>query len=210
VNTTELTAQAPVFAAWIKANNDHDLQGILACYASRVSMFATFEDYIASGTERERYFTTLLTNPDLAVKVDSLILEQEGDVQIIHGDYTFSHRKGGVLNVLPARYTMVIQNSKITHHHSSQMAGTKLIESHYKTQIWETITEQAVSPHLSVKAGFCNFVPEAKSVSAEIDGLIFGRYTSIFKDGVEIHKHVSPEPSSVTVEKIQYLLKASA
>lgn len=192
MNYAAIATHSPAFADWIRANNDADLQGILGCYGSSVTMFATFDNIVPKPQDRDIYFQTLLSNPNLNVLVNSIKSEKHGNTVVLCGDYTFTHYKGGQENIVPARFTMVIENNKITHHHSSAITASDLTSymALHEIDMHDLNVAESTVDGFDIAVGSCklNILDRTHNPDTSY------RVTKVSKGGSVIHLHLSSMP----------------
>jgi hypothetical protein len=114
-----------VIFAWISAFNAGDVERITALYSQQAVLWGTFaKSLITEPDERRDYFVRALgSNPAPRVTLDSLHVQPSHEFAIASGTYSLSVLFNGLIKVVAARFTFVLQALNqtwlIINHHSS-------------------------------------------------------------------------------------------
>lgn len=111
---------------WVDAIKARDAAKIVALYDDQAVLLSTFDPKpIVDQTARLAYFEGLTKKDALSVKLNENFYEENGDIAIANGTYTFSYKdEAGKTVEVPARYSFVFENEadegwEIESHHSS-------------------------------------------------------------------------------------------
>ena len=111
---------------WVDAIKAHDAAKIVALYDDEAPLLSTFNPQpITNQADRLAYFEALTKKPDLSVTLGQAFYEENGDIAIANGLYTFSFTgEDGKKVEVPARFSFVFEKEpdegwEIESHHSS-------------------------------------------------------------------------------------------
>jgi hypothetical protein len=111
--------------AWAKALNEHHPEKAAALYSNYISLYATYQTKIETYTDLLKYFTKLVAKEDFQVKFNEENIRVYGPTAINSGLYTFTYKKDGEKQIIPARFTLVYTLTpdgwRIVEHHSSTL-----------------------------------------------------------------------------------------
>ena len=110
-----------VFNLWVKNIRNGNIKNVVDLYSKQnLSFLPTLNSKIISKTDDvDNYFKKLLTNNVNNVVILEVIDKKLTDTQtLLCGNYNFSTVDGHLLN---CRYSFVIEDDKIIHHHSSMV-----------------------------------------------------------------------------------------
>lgn len=114
------------FVTWCEAINKRNPKKILELYDPAATLLPTLQpNIIKDQSGIFDYFSQLMNNPKLQVKIIDSDLRFVGDLAINSGRYTFSFEREGNRVDLPARFTFIYvkiaDRWQIIEHHSSQI-----------------------------------------------------------------------------------------
>lgn len=109
-----LESRCPTLSAWAAALASRDPARVSALYAPDALLFSTLDAAPKAGRQAiQGYFKDLISNrPGLTCSFKRVFRVSPG---VMAGLYVFRWNGGE----LPARFTFVLSNGKILHHHSS-------------------------------------------------------------------------------------------
>mgnify|MGYP002849538480 CR=1 FL=1 len=113
---------------WIQLINTGDIESLLKLYDREAILMPTFSKIILSKPEKLReYFESLGARKELNVTIyeDTLVIQEiQKQIFSLSGIYKWQFIHDGVLNNFEARFTYLVNLSKVSpilHHHSSLM-----------------------------------------------------------------------------------------
>ena len=99
---------------WLKAVGKYDLEGVLSLYASDAVLLPTMISRICNTPdERRTYFKTFLSTLQKEESIPVILWHTRIGSDVHVGLYRFGH--------VLARFTFVMQDGLIVHHHSSSV-----------------------------------------------------------------------------------------
>lgn len=111
---------------WIQLINTGDIESLLKLYDREAILMPTFSNKILSKPEKLReYFESLGVRKELNVTIyeDTLVIQEiQKQIFSLSGIYKWQFIHDGVLNNFEARFTYLVNLSKVSpilHHHSS-------------------------------------------------------------------------------------------
>lgn len=111
---------------WVDAVKTRDAETIVRLYDDEAILLSTFDPKpITNQADRLKYFEKLTKKEGLRVRIDKAYYEENGDIAIANGLYTFQFEEGGKTVSVPARFSFVFENEpdeegwEIESHHSS-------------------------------------------------------------------------------------------
>lgn len=113
------------YQKWADAIASRDAKAIVALYDDEAVLLSTFDPKpIVNQVDRLAYFEGLAKKDGLKVTLNQGFYEENGDIAIANGLYTFSYKEGDKTVEVPARFSFVFENEKdegweIESHHSS-------------------------------------------------------------------------------------------
>jgi uncharacterized protein (TIGR02246 family) len=120
------------YQKWAAAIKSHDAERIVDLYDDEAVLLSTFDGKpIIKRQERLKYFESLTKKKDLDVTLNEAFYEENGDIAIANGLYTFSYTENGKKVDVPARFSFVFENEpdeegwEIESHHSSLVPAGK-------------------------------------------------------------------------------------
>ena len=117
--------------SWVESIKSRDANRIVRLYDDEAVLLATFaKDPIVNQKDRLSYFQGLTKKDGLRVKIDKAYYEENGDIAIANGVYTFSYEQGVKTINVPARFSFVFEYEsdegwEIESHHSSLIPSGK-------------------------------------------------------------------------------------
>lgn len=123
--------QVPILNKWVRAVNDHDLDSLMELYADEALMIPAFSSKIRkSKIEVRGLYHDLFEKDDVKVTPIDIVTQRINGLKVDSGVYELIWKSGGFEKRNKLRFSFVIQNQKITSHHSSIEPGDELSIDH--------------------------------------------------------------------------------
>ncbi|MEP1033536.1 SulP family inorganic anion transporter [Ekhidna sp.] len=119
--------RVPVLNKWVRAVNDHDIDTLMDLYADNAMMIPAFSSKIRkSKGEVQGLYHDLFEKDDVKVVPVDIVTQRINGLKVDSGVYELIWKSGGFEKRNKLRFSFVIQDQKITSHHSSIEPGDQL------------------------------------------------------------------------------------
>ncbi len=123
--------QVPILNKWVHAVNKHDLNALMDLYADDAMMIPAFSSKIRkSKTEVRGLYHDLFEKDDVQVTPVDIVTRRINGLKVDSGVYELIWKSEGFEKRNKLRFSFVIQDQKITTHHSSIEPGDQLSIDH--------------------------------------------------------------------------------
>lgn len=123
--------QVPILNKWVHAVNKHDLHTLMDLYADDAMMIPAFSSRIRkSKKEVSELYHDLFEKDDVQVTPVDIVTQRINGLKVDSGVYELIWKSEGFEKRNKLRFSFVIQDQKITTHHSSIEPGDQLSIDH--------------------------------------------------------------------------------